>query len=252
MHSGDKRAVLTLITCMCFVERRRRFDINAAYGGPKVTVLCDVPRSDPIFHTPDLRLKVEFFDDRLFLTDMGGMDNCKLVAVVRSCCVVGGVHGGVVADVGSQLEVIREREHLSDLIRTETSYEYSIDDILQPDISVSRNGVYLPYLMVEVAVSETLAHATRKAKKYFQLDTSEVQVVLVISVGRFVQGDETSLKSLKALVFRRDDVEHPTVTSFMRGENYSSLALEGPYVLDLEKVRMSVYDEISQPPPPKK
>ena len=158
----------------------------------------------------------------------------------------------MVADVGSQLEVIREREHLSDLIRTETSYEYSIDDILQPDISVSRNGVYLPYLMVEVAVSETLAHATRKAKKYFQLDTSEVQVVLVISVGRFVQGDETSLKSLKALVFRRDDVEHPTVTSFMRGENYSSLTLAGPYVLDLEEVRMSVYDEISQPPPPKK
>ena len=158
--------------------------------------------------------------------------------------------------VGLQLEVIREISHLSDLIQTEASFEYWTDDtkpdILQPDVSVNRNGVYLPYVMVEVAVSETLAHATRKAKKYFQLDTSEVKVVLVISVGKFVQGDETSLKSLKALVFRRDDVEHPTVTSFMRGENYSSLALEGPYVLDLEKVQMSVYDQISQPPPPKK
>ncbi|XP_065846327.1 uncharacterized protein [Oscarella lobularis] len=220
---------------VCPLWTMKAEDFFSSNGHDKVTIIeCHFPdrvisEEVGLSYLPDLKL--EFFGNHIYVTDMSGP-----------------VHACVTARIVLQLGLQCSRA--SGYVFTEHRRLEAATQ-LQPDVSLSprQPKPVRPIFFVEVAVSQSTEAVLKKAERYFEW--SATQAVLVIDVGTYVKGRSSTLQKLDAYVVTGPS--HATGAhrpiSFLQPQD-SNLPLPLEFAssqqlsLDLNEIRLFVFDAI--------
>ena len=238
---------------VCPLWTMKAEDFFSSNGHDKVTIIeCHFPdrvisEEVGLSYLPDLKL--EFFGNHIYVTDMSGECSCHHVFIgVINQFHPGPVHACVTLEIGHQLKLQCSRA--GGYVFTEHRRREAATQ-LQPDVSLSprQPKPVRPIFFVEVAVSQSTEAVLKKAERYFEW--SATQAVLVIDVGTYVKGRSSTLQKLDAYVVTGPS--HATGAhqpiSFLQPQD-SNLPLPLAFAssqqlsLDLNEIRLFVFDAI--------